>query len=113
MFANVFSVIFGKYNLVEGLEQYSKMTNTHTTEDLQIVPLDIKGCICHFTKWQMHPFISKGSKCRTKQRYRRKATYYPNRNRSFCWDQLPSKFRRFHDGSCANSDHPVQILKMK
>ena len=21
---------------------------------------DMKGCICHFTKWQIHPFISKG-----------------------------------------------------
>ena len=25
-------------------------------------PLDIKGCICHFTKWQIHPFISKVTK---------------------------------------------------
>ena len=24
------------------------------------VPLDIKGSICHFTKLQIHPFISKG-----------------------------------------------------
>ena len=24
-----------------------------------IVPLDMKGCICHFVKWQIHPFISK------------------------------------------------------
>ena len=24
-----------------------------------VVPLDMKGCICHFTKWQIHPFISK------------------------------------------------------
>ena len=23
-------------------------------------PLDMKGCICHFTKWQTHRFISKG-----------------------------------------------------
>ena len=22
--------------------------------------LDMKGCICHFTKWQIHPFISRG-----------------------------------------------------
>ena len=29
----------------------------------QIVPLDMKGCICHFVKWQIHPFISKGTKC--------------------------------------------------
>ena len=26
-----------------------------------IVPLDMKRCICHFTKWQIHPFISKGT----------------------------------------------------
>ena len=26
-----------------------------------IVPLDMKGCICHFVKWQIHPFISKGT----------------------------------------------------
>ena len=25
-------------------------------------PLDMKGCICHF-KWQIHPFISKGTIC--------------------------------------------------
>ena len=24
-----------------------------------IVPLDMKGCICHFVKCQIHPFISK------------------------------------------------------
>ena len=23
------------------------------------VPLDMKGCICHFTEWQIHPFIAK------------------------------------------------------
>ena len=27
----------------------------------QDVPLDMKGCICHFIKWQIHPFISKGT----------------------------------------------------
>ena len=25
----------------------------------QVVPFDMKGCICHFTKWQIHPSISK------------------------------------------------------
>ena len=25
----------------------------------------MKGCICHFTKWQIHPFISKGTKWHT------------------------------------------------
>ena len=29
----------------------------------KIVPLDMKGCICHFVKWQIHPFISNGIKC--------------------------------------------------
>ena len=24
-----------------------------------ITPLDMKECICHFVKWQIHPFISK------------------------------------------------------
>ena len=24
-------------------------------------PLDMKGCIGHFVKWQIHPFISKGT----------------------------------------------------
>ena len=24
-----------------------------------IAHLDMKGCICHFAKWQIHPFISK------------------------------------------------------
>ena len=31
--------------------------------DWHIVPLDMKGCICHFAKWQIHPFISKGTIC--------------------------------------------------
>ena len=26
-----------------------------------VVPLDTKGCICHLTKWQIHPLISKGT----------------------------------------------------
>ena len=25
------------------------------------VSFDMKGCICHFTKWQIHPFISTGT----------------------------------------------------
>ena len=27
---------------------------------MQIIPLDMEGCICHFIKWQIHPFISEG-----------------------------------------------------
>ena len=30
---------------------------------VRFVPLDMKGCVCHFTKWQIHPFISKGIYC--------------------------------------------------
>ena len=26
---------------------------------LYLVPLDMKGCICHLVKWQIHPFMSK------------------------------------------------------
>ena len=29
-----------------------------------LVPSDMKGCICHFVKWQIHPFIFKGTICR-------------------------------------------------
>ena len=25
------------------------------------VPLDLKGCICHFVNWETHPFIFKGT----------------------------------------------------
>ena len=28
-----------------------------------IVALDMKGCICHFTRWQIHPFISMATIC--------------------------------------------------
>ena len=28
---------------------------------IYIVPLDTKVCIWHFVKWQIHPFISKGT----------------------------------------------------
>ena len=27
------------------------------------VTLDMRGCICHFTKWKIHPFISKVTIC--------------------------------------------------
>ena len=28
-----------------------------------VVPFDMKACICHFVKWQIHRFISKGTLC--------------------------------------------------
>ena len=30
----------------------------HVGRYIHVVPLDMKGCICHFTKWQIHPFIT-------------------------------------------------------
>ena len=35
-------------------------TTFHIQRYCKIVPLDMKGCSCHFAKWQMHHFISKG-----------------------------------------------------
>ena len=26
-----------------------------------VVPLNMEGCICHFTEWQIHLLISKGT----------------------------------------------------
>ena len=42
-----------------GLLQYQINIGRHI--GTHIVPLGMKGCICHFVKWQIHPFISKGS----------------------------------------------------
>ena len=39
------------------------VTMTHRAITHHIVPLDMKGCICHFAKWHIHPFISKGTIC--------------------------------------------------
>ena len=33
--------------------------------DYTPLPLDMKGCICHFVKWQIHPFLSKETYSRT------------------------------------------------
>ena len=30
---------------------------------IQIYPLDMKGLMCHFVKWDMHPFIPRGNSC--------------------------------------------------
>ena len=49
-------MITGIMQLVHNLSGY-KLT---TSKCKQIVHLDLKGCICHFSKWQIHPFISKG-----------------------------------------------------
>ena len=49
--------------LSELLAEYPEARSAHPAsrgEISHMVPLDMKGCICHFTKWQIHPFISKG-----------------------------------------------------
>ena len=33
----------------------------HITITLIFAPLDTKGCTCHFTKWHIHHFVSKGT----------------------------------------------------
>ena len=44
----------------EGRDPHSNVVrNRHVI----IVPLDMKGYICHFRKWQIHPFISKQTVC--------------------------------------------------
>ena len=35
----------------------------------RIVILDMKWCVCHFVKWRIHPFISKGTNYATKMIY--------------------------------------------
>ena len=42
-----------------------RSTSSHDVLD-KIISLDMKGCICHFTKWQIHPFIYKGTKISSK-----------------------------------------------
>ena len=46
------------------------------------VPLEMKGCICHITKWQIHPFISKRTMCAASLVITRE-TYYPLENLIF------------------------------
>ena len=43
---------------IDNLLQVCHISSTVCTH---FVTLDMKGCICHFTKWQIHPFISKGT----------------------------------------------------
>ena len=38
-----------------------RVSDRVTVSHWYIVPLGMKVCICHFVKWQIHPFISKGT----------------------------------------------------
>ena len=51
------SVLLMTKSLLLGMKCVSKY------QYLQVDPLDMKGCICHFVKWKLHPFISKVTKC--------------------------------------------------
>ena len=44
-------------NLLDEIKQWLHQEKAVDTSS----PLDMKGCICHFAKWQIHPFISKGT----------------------------------------------------
>ena len=43
-----------KFSVVDVMDE-------HLHNFVEVVPLDMKGCICHFTKWTIHPFISEGT----------------------------------------------------
>ena len=44
-------------------KRWAKNVQTWPVLSQHIALLDMKGCICHFVKWQMHPFISRGAIC--------------------------------------------------
>ena len=66
-FQNYFNCFVGGIHWVDGNSDLFRMSvqrskdGPHELFILQcIVPLYMKGCICHFTKLQIHPFLSKG-----------------------------------------------------
>ena len=46
---------------IERAEYCMRVGHNKTQCERLDVLLDRKGCICHFTKWQIHPFVSKGT----------------------------------------------------
>ena len=44
----------------DSITLYYSHVKSATKNRVHIIPLDMKGCLCHFTVWQRHPFISKG-----------------------------------------------------
>ena len=58
---NVFLPDQGETEFPEALQE-CVMKGWGCTEGGQyVLPLGMKGCICHFVKWQIHPFIYKGT----------------------------------------------------
>ena len=45
-----------------------------------IVPFDMKGCICHFAKWQIHPLICKGTIYTAVHRWNPATAYLSNKH---------------------------------
>ena len=56
-----------------------------------ILSLDIKRCMCHFAKWQIHPFISKITICHPREIVNRlPCSHHPVRLCSVVWWPLAS-----------------------
>ena len=47
--------------MVSSSKLYWLVTEAESACGEKLVPSDMKGCICHFAKWHIHPFISKWS----------------------------------------------------
>ena len=63
------------------------------------VPLHImKGCICHFTTWQIHPFISKGTNHNPKIQTPINGIHKPTErvNPFHCWSRQKNVFNLFY-----------------
>ena len=72
------------------------------TEYQYFVPLNMKGCICHFTKWQIHPFMSRGTTYHHTSRLldpRRRPGRHP-------WQSLPSR-----TPCCQEADNQISGLR--
>ena len=48
-------------NGVEEIHRQCELKIQANGSNTLLAPLDMKGCICHFVKWQIHPFTSIGT----------------------------------------------------
>ena len=60
-FNGLFEILRHDLKIKLGFEEYVFVGNLDEELSQHNVPLDMKGSICHFAKWQIHPFISKGT----------------------------------------------------
>ena len=73
----------------------------------QVVPLDMKGFICHFTKWQIHPFISK-----SRQSVRISVLFSPlvrDHTTNLYKPRRPLEYERVYLPLCEVADTPFHI----